>query len=59
MMFNLNDFGLCFEFTIELDGLSWCGSQPLQPPLLGGSLEVDWDHFSSLGLIVNIVDSHW
>ena len=55
MVFNLNDFGLWFELPTKLDELSWCG---IAATLLGGSLKVDWDHFSSLGLIVNIVDSH-
>ena len=60
MVFNLNDFGLWFELPTELDELSWCGSQPLAATLLeGGCLQADLDHFSSLGFIVKLVDSHW
>ena len=36
------------NLPIELDELFWCSQ-----------VEGGLDHFSSLGLIVNLVDSHW
>ena len=38
MVLNLNDFGLLFEFTTELDELFWCSAKLLQPPFLRCSL---------------------